>query len=278
MAKERLDKVLVERGLAETRQRAQAMIMAGLVFSGTERLEKPGRLIPSDLEIAIKDRLPYVGRGGLKLAEALDAFGLDIRGRICADIGSSTGGFTDCLLQRGAELVYAVDVDTRQIDPVLRRDPRVALVEKNARDLAAADFPRMPRIVTLDVSFISVLKILPALKRIADTNPVSETDIPSPDRGPFVALALIKPQFEAERGRVGKKGVIRDPEIHRQTLEKVAAGAAVLGFRLRRLLKCSTPGQKGNREFFALWSLEGLPPERNIVLKWIEEVIRDEKN
>ena len=268
MKKERLDKVVVERGLAETRQKAQAMIMAGLVFSGTKRLEKPGQLIAPDLEITIKNRLRFVGRGGLKLEEALERFGLDVFGKVCADIGSSTGGFTDCLLQRGASLVCAVDVDTRQIDPGLRRDPRVVLIEKNARYLGAADFPAPPEVIAMDVSFISVLKILPALKKIRDTS----------SAGAFHVLALVKPQFEADRGRIGKKGVIRDPEAHRKILEKVAAGAEAMGFRLRGLARCSTPGQKGNREFFALWSVEGLCPAWETVLKWIQEAIRDEKN
>jgi 23S rRNA (cytidine1920-2'-O)/16S rRNA (cytidine1409-2'-O)-methyltransferase len=259
-----LDSVLVERGLAETQQKAQALIMAGLVYGQGGRLDKPGRPVPTDLVIVVRKPSPYVGRGGLKLVEALDRFELDVTGRICADIGVSTGGFTDCLLQRGAARVYAVDVDVTQIDCKLRADPRVVLVEKNARHLRREDFGELPSFVVMDVSFISVLKVFPALGRL----------LPAGGR----VLSLLKPQFEAGRGEVGKKGVIRDSGLQASILARVAKDASALGFVLLGLVRCSTPGQKGNREFFGLWSPEGLPPSQEAVLQWIREVTRDERD
>ena len=261
MNKERLDKLLVDRGLAETRQKAQAMIMAGLVFHGQERLDKPGRTIPIDLPLSVAKPLPYVGRGGLKLEEALDVFKIDAKGRICADIGSSTGGFTDCLLKRGAVRVFAVDVDIRQLDARLRANPRVMTVEKNARYLEPADFVDAPSLIVMDVSFISVLKVLPALKRIMEEGEL--------------LLSLIKPQFEAGRGQVGKRGLVRDPDVHRAVLAGVARGAADLGFMHRGFMRCSTRGQKGNQEFFALWSLAGDFPAAATVDAWIADVTRE---
>ncbi|MCK4759176.1 MAG: TlyA family RNA methyltransferase, partial [Candidatus Aminicenantes bacterium] len=163
MKKERADKVLSSRGLAESRQKAQALIMAGLVYSGEQRIEKPGQMIAVDMELSLKERLPYVSRGGLKLQEALEAFEIPVQDKIAADLGASTGGFTDCLLQKGAKMVYAVDVDTSQIDWRLREDPRVVCIEKNARYLSKGDFADIPEIVTTDLSFISVLKVLPAV-------------------------------------------------------------------------------------------------------------------
>lgn len=273
-----MDKILVERGLAETRHKAQALIMAGLVFSGERRLEKPGQLVARDAALAVRKPLPFVGRGGLKLEEALDRFGIDVRGAACADIGSSTGGFTDCLLKRGAARVYAVDVDTRQIDPRLRADPRVILVEKNARFLVPGDFTGPVSLVAMDVSFISILKVLPAIKAVLGSGgglSQPETAGPSgPERRS--ALILIKPQFEAGRGQVGRTGVIRDPSLHAQILERVVREASGLGFALRGLLRSSTPGQRGNREFFGLWSPGGLPPDAGAVVQWIREVTRDE--
>jgi len=294
MRKERLDKVLVDRGLAETRQKAQALIMAGLVTGGGERLDKPGRLVQADLPLAVEKPLPYVGRGGLKLEEALDAFGIDAAGRVCADIGSSTGGFTDCLLKRGAARVYAVDVDVRQLDARLRADARVIAVEKNARYLEPSDLGETPSLVVMDVSFISVLKVLPALKGVmaAARAPIPAEGVASsgppsfaallgqppprlarpagrPPRNDILLLSLIKPQFEAGRSQVGKKGLIRDPDVHRAVLAGVTRGAADFGFRLRGIIACSTRGQKGNREFFALWSLAGDPPPPATADGWI---------
>ncbi len=249
MEKERADKLLVRRNLAETREKAQRLIMAGLVFADGERVDKAGELLPIDRALSLKDKLPYVSRGGAKLAQALDEFGIDPSGRVAADIGASTGGFTDCLLQRGATKVFAVDVDTNQLDWTLRRDPRVVLVEKNARYLAAADFPERPDLVTLDVSFISILKILPALAGIL---------------GPEgVLAALVKPQFEAGRTQVGRHGIVRDPSVHAEVLDRIIRGAASCGFALLGLARSKTLGQKGNVEFLAHFRRRepGPPPE-----------------
>jgi len=236
--KERADKLLVLRGLAPSQEKAQALIMAGLVFSGETAVLKPGNPIDTEAGLRLKDRLPFVGRGGLKLREALDRFEVDVRGRIAVDVGSSTGGFTDCLLQRGAKRVYAVDVDTKQLDAKLRADPRVVMIEKNARYLEPGDLPGSPDIVTVDVSFISLLKVMAALKGIP---------------GDWVLLTLVKPQFEAARGEVGEKGIVRDPSVHERVLERVVRGAGELGFGLRGLIRSPIRGQKGNVEFFARW-------------------------
>jgi 23S rRNA (cytidine1920-2'-O)/16S rRNA (cytidine1409-2'-O)-methyltransferase len=275
MNKERADKILVERKLADSHQKAQALIMAGLVFSGQQRIDKPGQLVALDQEIFIHKPFPYVSRGGLKLEGALDALQISVAGKIAADIGTSTGGFTDCLLQRGAAKVYAVDVDTRQIDIRLREDPRVVLIEKNARFLVRADFADPLDIVTMDVSFISILKIFPILKDILSRSRDSDQGA---GRDPALLLSLIKPQFEVDKGQVGKKGIVRDAALHEEVLHKITSEAAALGYKLRGLMKCALPGQKGNREFFGLWVLKGLPAAGQDVLKWIQEVVRDEKN
>ncbi len=261
--KERADKLLVARGLAASREKAQAMIMAGQVLSSIGPVSKPGQMIDSQAEISIKKPPRFVGRGGLKLEEALEEFGVDVGGLAVADIGSSTGGFSDCLLQRGARKVFAVDVDTKQLDRRLSEDPRVIKIEKNARFLTKEDFPETPDAATLDVSFISILKILPALFDILDSG--------------SILLALVKPQFEAERSRVGKKGIVRDPDVHAAVLGRVTEKASELGFGLKGLLRCSTRGQKGNVEFFARFGKgqPGLSLEAAGAL--IQEVVRNEK-
>jgi 23S rRNA (cytidine1920-2'-O)/16S rRNA (cytidine1409-2'-O)-methyltransferase len=259
--KERADRLLAGRGLASSREKAQALIMAGSVTSAGRPVRKPGELLDAEAPLEIARPLPFVGRGGLKLAEALDRFGIDVRGLIGLDIGASTGGFVDCLLQRGAARVYAVDVDTKQLDWRLARDPRVVAVEKNARELEAADLPEPPGIVTMDVSFISVLKILPALKAIL---------------GEEAVVSLVKPQFEAGPRDVGRRGVVRDPGVHARVLERVAAGARELGFGLRGLIRCSTRGQKGNVEFFAWW-VKGAPDApADLAPAWIKEAVSHE--
>ena len=246
------------RGLAPSREKAQALIMAGLVTAGGRPVRKSGELLDTDgpVEVAHPLPFPYVSRGGLKLAEALDRFGIDVRGRIALDVGASTGGFVDCLLQRGAARVYAVDVDTKQLDWNLTRDPRVIAVEKNARELRPEDLPEAPGLITMDVSFISVLKILPALGRIP---------------GDWTLVSLIKPQFEAEPKEVGKKGVVRDPAVHAGVLARVVAGARELGFGPAGVIRCSTHGQKGNVEFFVWW-IKGSPDvNAGFVPAWIKE-------
>lgn len=259
--KERADKLLVKRGLAPSREKAQAMIMAGLVFSGEARILKAGSLIDETADLSIKETLPFVGRGGLKLAEALDRFAVDVRDKIAVDVGSSTGGFTDCLLQRGARKVYAVDVDTAQLDWKLRGDPRVVRVEKNARYLGPGDLADPQDIVTVDVSFISLLKVLPALKELP---------------GAWLLLALVKPQFEAGRDQVGKKGIVRDPAVHEEVLGRIVRGAREIGFGLRGLIRSSTRGQKGNVEFFGFWVRGGADPGRDAAEIWIKEAVSHE--
>lgn len=260
--KERADKLVVDRGLAESRHQAQALIMAGLVYAGKERVEKPGQKILFSEVLSLKRRAAYVSRGGLKLEEALDAFGIDVKGMKAADIGASTGGFTDCLLQRGAACVYAVDVNTSQIDWRLRQDPRVHLVKKNARYLSRADFQDDLDIVTMDLAFISVLKVLPAVRGLI---------------GEGYLVSLLKPQFEVGKKDVGKRGVVRDPCLHEKVLQDIAKEAAEAGFKLQDLIMSSVRGQRGNREFFAWWMLgEGFDSER--VLRLVKEVVWDEKN
>ncbi len=261
--KERADRLLVERGFAETREKAQALILAGLVELDGRPVRKAGELLAPGAPLELKSRLPFVGRGGLKLDEALRKFGVDVRGLVAADIGSSTGGFTDCLLQRGARKVYAVDVDTRQLDWSLQRDARVVAVEKNARALQSSDFGEPPDLVTMDVSFISVLKIVPALTRIPAVRSL---------------LVLIKPQFEAGRKDVGKKGIVRDPEVWERVLSDVVAGIDREGYRPRGLIRVSTRGQKGNVEFFGYFSRGVGAESLDEVRVWIKEAVNDERD
>lgn len=263
MKKERADKVMAALGLAESRQKAQALIMAGLVYSGEQRIEKPGQMIAPDTELSLKEKLPYVSRGGLKLEEGLEKFEISVQGRVVADLGASTGGFIDCLLQNGAKTVYAVDVDTSQIDWRLREDPRVICIEKNARYLTGDDFADPPGLVTTDLSFISVLKVLPAVKEFL---------------GQGQLLSLIKPQFEAGKGQVGKKGIIKDPAIHEQVLTETITKASQMGFNAQGVIKSSVRGQKGNREFFVFWSLAEEPLSEEEVQRSIKEAVWNEKN
>ena len=247
--RERADKLVLSQGLAQSREKAQALIMAGLVTAGGRKVEKPGELLDTEVSLTVRDGIPYVSRGGLKLAEALEAFAVRVAGKVAADLGASTGGFTDCLLQRGARVVYAVDVSTSQLDWRLRRDPRVVPLEKNARYLSAEDFPERPGIVTVDLSFISVLKVLPAVR-----NFLAGGDV----------LCLLKPQFEVGRGQVGKRGVVRNPLQHEGVLNQLLQGARELGFGVRGLHGCKVRGQRGNREFFVHWMLTGpsLSPDK----------------
>ncbi|OGD27988.1 MAG: hypothetical protein A2028_03210 [Candidatus Aminicenantes bacterium RBG_19FT_COMBO_59_29] len=240
--KERADRIVLSRGLAESREKAQALIMAGLVTAGGRKVEKPGELIEAGVSLAVEKGSPYVSRGGLKLSEALEAFAVRVSGKVAADLGASTGGFTDCLLQRGARVVYAVDVSTRQLDWRLRRDPRVVPLEKNARYLSPEDFPERPDLVTVDLSFISVLKVLPAVRQF-----LAEGEL----------LCLLKPQFEVGKGQVGKRGVVRNPVQHAEVLGLLLEKARGLGFGVRGLHGCKVRGQKGNREFFVRWKLTG---------------------
>jgi 23S rRNA (cytidine1920-2'-O)/16S rRNA (cytidine1409-2'-O)-methyltransferase len=230
VTKKRLDVLLVERGLAETRSQAQALVLAGLVRGHA----KPGEQVPEDVELEVDSPPRFVSRGGEKLQNALDAFGVDVSGRDCADVGASTGGFTDCLLQAGAARVVAIDVGYGQLHPRLRADPRVTVLERvNARTLA--ELPFAPELVTCDVSFISVTKALPAVLELA---------VPG-----WEALVLVKPQFEASRSEVAK-GVVRDPEVHRKVLESVIEAALQWDAVTAGVVDSGLPGPKGNREFF----------------------------
>jgi 23S rRNA (cytidine1920-2'-O)/16S rRNA (cytidine1409-2'-O)-methyltransferase len=240
--KERLDKLLVLRGLAETRAKAQSLILAGQVFSGAQRLDKAGHLVAMDAELTIKETLPYVGRGGLKLAAALAHFGIDVADKVCLDIGASTGGFTDCLLQHGAARVVAVDVGHGQLDWKLRNDPRVEVRENvNARYLQPEDFSEKFDLVVVDVSFISLNKILPVVSPL----------LVRPGR----LITLIKPQFEVGRGEVGKGGIVRDEAAQQRVVQEIQACAASLGLRAAGVVDSPILGADGNREFLAGFEL-----------------------
>ena len=235
----RLDELLVDRGLVESRNRAQALILAGKVGVGegdaARHDRKPGDLLAVDTPVAISSPEPYVSRGGHKLAAALDTFGIDPAGLVCLDVGASTGGFTDVLLQRGARRVYALDVGRGQIAESLRRDPRVVSMERtNARSLTAATLPDPVALATIDVSFISLGLVLA---------PIATTLAP---RGQIVAL--VKPQFEAGKGRTDH-GVVRDPEIHREVLERTVETAQAIGLGIRAVIASPLLGPEGNREF-----------------------------
>ena len=234
--RERVDVLLVERGIAPSRAKAQALVLAGQVVVAEQRVDKPGAQVPVDADIRLKGEvLPYVSRGGLKLKAALDAFGLQVAGEVCADIGASTGGFTDCLLQEGATRVYAVDVGRAQLHEKLRQDARVVSREQvNARALTDEQLPRPVGVVVIDVSFISLRLVLPSvLPRL---------------RGGGLLVALVKPQFEVGRGKVGKGGVVRDAEARAEAIAGIrefveGAGMAVLG-----VMDSPVPGPAGNVE------------------------------
>ena len=234
----RLDVALVERGLAVSRERARALIMAGQVTVDDRAISKAGTAVSADarIEIAVPDH-PYVGRGGVKLAHALDAFAIDPSGKRALDVGASTGGFTDVLLQRGAVHVIALDVGRGQLDWRLRTDPRVAVHEGvNARSLTTADVPLPVDLVTIDVSFISLAHIFPSLPPLL----ANGADV----------VALVKPQFEAGREQVGKHGLVTDPAVHQQVLERVTAQAEAAGLKRIAMAPSAIKGMTGNQEFF----------------------------
>ncbi len=232
----RADRLLVERGLFESRARAQAAIAAGLVTADGTPVRKPSDDIPADAALAATPAHPWVSRGGVKLAAALDHFGFDPAGRVCLDVGASTGGFSEVLSARGARRVYAVDVGRGQLHESLRQRPEIAsLPETDIRVLDPARLPEPPDFVTIDVSFISLTGVAPAALALA--------------RPPAHLLALIKPQFEAGRGRV-KKGIVRDPAIHREVCEAIAACIGSLGWTVAGVMPSPVLGRDGNREFF----------------------------
>lgn len=237
MTKQRLDVYLVEHGMAETRQKALAVIMSGIVYVNDQKVDKAGFGVPSDARVEVRgSTLRYVSRGGLKLEKAMQTFGLRLDGCICADIGASTGGFTDCMLQNGAEKVYAVDVGYGQLDWKLRGDSRVVCMERtNARYLTHEQVPDELDFASIDVSFISLSLILPAVNGLLRD-------------GGHVAC-LVKPQFEAGREKVGKKGVVRDPSVHREVLERFLTHAADSGFGVLDLTWSPIRGPEGNIEY-----------------------------
>lgn len=242
MVKKRLDILLVERGLVDSREKAQALILAGDVTVAGKTVDKPGTSVPADSEIVLSQRLRYVSRGGLKLEHALDAFAVSPANEVALDVGASTGGFTDCLLQRGARRVYAVDVGYGQLDWRLRTDPRVVPIERtNIRFLA--ELPEQADLATVDASFISLRLVLPAVGRLLQPH--------------GRVIALVKPQFEAGRGQVGKGGVVRDPAVHRQVLRDFVAWATADGWVVRGITPSPILGPAGNREFFVLLARRG---------------------
>jgi 23S rRNA (cytidine1920-2'-O)/16S rRNA (cytidine1409-2'-O)-methyltransferase len=255
----RLDSLLAERGLFASRSRAAAAVLAGQVHVGAGRAvaQKPGQLVAADVEVAVDAPPAFVSRGGVKLANALDALGIDVAGRRALDVGASTGGFTDCLLQRGAAHVIALDVAYGELDWRLRQDARVTVVERvNARALAPAQLPYAPDLIVIDVSFISLAKVLPAVLGTAA------------DR--FDCLAMVKPQFEVGRGRVGKGGVVRDPAQRREAIATVAAAGRELGAAVRGVASSGLPGPAGNRETFVWLAGDGEPVDLEAELERID--------
>ncbi len=250
----RLDELVVARGLAPTRSQAQRLIMAGEVSIEGQAAAKPGMTVAEDTALTVKQPLAYVSRGGLKLEAALDAFGLDPTGWVCADIGASTGGFTDCLLQRGAARVYAIDVGYGQLAWSLRQDARVISIERtNIRHLDP--LPEPVSLATIDVSFIGLQLVLPHVATML--TPVGQI------------IALIKPQFEVGKGQVGKGGVVRDPALHRRVLADRLKGAVGLGLSPGGLIRSPIKGPAGNVEFLAWLRLGATPPTEDLLNAWI---------
>jgi len=242
MARRRADTLLAERGLAPSRTAAAASVRAGRVRLGADgaTIDKPSELVPEDAELVVEPGEEFVSRGGIKLRNALDELGVQVEGRRCLDVGASTGGFTDCLLQRGATLVLAVDVGYGQLDWRLRQDSRVLVMERlNARHLGESHLPFRPELITVDVSFISLAKLLPSIVPCA----AEEFDL----------LGLVKPQFELEKERVGKGGVVREAADRRDAIRRVAEAARAEGLVIRGVASSGLPGPKGNRETF-VWA------------------------
>lgn len=237
MGKERIDKLLIEKGIADSRQKAQALILEGKIFVDGNRIEKPGRLVSTDSEISLLgEEIPYVSRGGLKLEAALKEFDIKVMGKVAMDVGASTGGFTDCLLRFGAKKVYAIDVGYGQLAWPLRKDPRVVPIEKvNIRYMERSAIKEEIDIATIDTSFISLEKVLPAVKKFLS----AEGEI----------VALIKPQFEVGKGEVGKGGVVKEEEKRIRVIEKIKKLAEDLGLKVSGLMRSPILGHKGNVEY-----------------------------
>ena len=249
-AKRRVDQLLVEQGLAESRARAQALVLAGVVSCGGRRIDKPGEQLAADAALAVKGNdHPWVSRGGLKLAHALDHFGIEVDGKTALDIGASTGGFTDVLLSRGAGRIYAIDVGYGQLAWKLRQDPRVIVHERvNARHLTRAHVPEPVDMITCDASFIGLATLLPVPLALA----AEEAEL----------VALVKPQFEAGREHVGKGGVVRDPAVHHEVCERGAAWVAAQGWTVVGVVESPVLGPQGNREFLLYACRSGIAKEQ----------------
>lgn len=264
--KKRLDVLLTEQGYADTRTKAQAIIMAGQVYVDGQKADKPGISYEESVAIEVRgETCPYVSRGGLKLEKALRNFGVDVHGFVCSDSGASTGGFTDCLLQGGAKKVFAIDVGYGQLDWKIRSDERVVVMERtNIRYVTPADLGEMLDLSVIDVSFISLKIVLPAIKALL-----------KPDCGQV--LCLIKPQFEAGKEKVGKKGVVRDAQTHKQVLDDFVALAHELGFSIRGMTFSPVKGPEGNIEFLAhltLAALADIQPDTEQVVRLAHETLK----
>ena len=259
MSRRRADTLLAERGLAASRSAAAATVRAGRVRLGRDgpEVSKPSELLPEDAELVVKEGDEFVSRGGTKLANALEALPVEVDGRLCLDVGASTGGFTDCLLQRGATAVIALDVGYGQLDWRLRQDSRVLVMERiNARHLGDSTLPFQPDLVTVDVSFISLAKLLDAIVAVA----AEDLDL----------LALVKPQFELGPERVGSGGVVRDPEARREALRAVAESATGAGLVVRGFASSGLPGPKGNLETFIWCARAGEPIDVEAAIREVE--------
>jgi 23S rRNA (cytidine1920-2'-O)/16S rRNA (cytidine1409-2'-O)-methyltransferase len=259
MTRRRADTLLAERGLATSRSAAAAFVRAGRVRVGEDgpEVQKPSDLLPEDAELVLAEGDEFVSRGGIKLKNALDELSIDVQGTRALDIGASTGGFTDCLLQRGAQIVIAMDVGFGQLDWRLRNDSRVLVMERlNARNLAGSYLPFAPELITVDVSFISLAKVLSAIVSTA-----------APE---FDLLGLVKPQFELEKEKVGKGGVVRDAEDRREAIRKVAEAAEAEDLVVRGLASSGLPGPKGNRETFVWAARDGEPADLDAELDKVE--------
>ncbi|MDX8046035.1 TlyA family RNA methyltransferase [Gracilibacillus sp. S3-1-1] len=265
--KVRLDQLIVDRGLIESREKAKRTIMAGLVFSDGQRLDKAGTKVDDDIPIEIKGKaIPYVGRGGLKLEKAIYFFNLDLTGQVMVDVGSSTGGFTDCGLQNGVKQSYAIDVGYNQLDWKLRNDPRVVVMERTNFRYVTPDnlIGEVPNFASVDVSFISLKLILPPLYELLEKG--------------SKAVILIKPQFEAGREQVGKKGIVRDPAVHLQVLQDIITFAKETGFQLLDLTFSPITGGDGNIEYLALLGKDEKEREEVVDYLTLTEKVVDESH
>ena len=264
--KKRLDVLLVERGFAETRTKAQAIIMSGMVYVAGQKADKPGMSFDEACELEVRGApCPYVSRGGLKLEKALRDFGVDPTGYVCSDSGASTGGFTDCLLQQGAKKVFAIDVGYGQLDWKIRSDPRVVVMERtNVRYVTPEQLGEPLDLSVVDVSFISLRIVLPVIKTFLKENAGQ-------------VLCLIKPQFEAGKEKVGKKGVVRDPAVHKEVLDDFVALTKEIGFKILGLTFSPVKGPEGNIEFLAHLTLadtEGIEPDTALVVSQAHESLK----